>query len=177
MTAPARYRDPDADRLRTLLADAVASRVHAHGLTRRALSEQLPLHHSVLDRLYAGRGVDLDSVVALVRWCGYDLTFTPRPGADAAPAERPHRHNAKRWWRRRDCEDCHAVAKHRARTYSTERRELSRPPTPADRDRPAVAERRRRADVMDSQGAPRLDIARALGVTERTVTRYLAGLS
>jgi DNA-binding NarL/FixJ family response regulator len=83
-----------------------------------------------------------------------------------------HRHSGRGWRSGNGCEGCHRARLDELDAGRRERRArvVLRP---VDRSREATAERRRTAVELRRRGLANLDVAQRLGVTERTVTRYV----
>lgn len=84
-----------------------------------------------------------------------------------------HRHSARGWRSGNGCEGCRRARREEVRAGRRSRcaRVVLRP---VDRGREATGERRRRAAELRAQRLTNVQIAQHLGVTDRTVTRYLS---
>ncbi len=83
-----------------------------------------------------------------------------------------HRHSGRGWRSGNRCEGCRRAkldAVYAARRARRARIVLR----PVDRDRESTEQRRRTAAALHREGLASTEVAQRLGVTERTVTRYL----
>ncbi len=83
-----------------------------------------------------------------------------------------HRHTGRGWRSGNGCKGCHR-AKLAALYAARRERRAQVVLRPVDRDRESTDERRRTASELRRRGLTNLDVAQRLGVTERTVTRYV----
>jgi lambda repressor-like predicted transcriptional regulator len=77
----AHRRDPDADLLAAEVARAVERRARTRGMSLRAVARETGIANTTVNRLLDGRHVEVDALVALARWAGYDVVLAERAEA------------------------------------------------------------------------------------------------